>query len=1301
MHSALSSLQQQAQRRLLVEACLSDVDERKANSAEPDSGAAGAPAAGSEPCPSRDRARASLRRLHPTAWLCAEPAASSVAEPGVLNPASRLLQQAATAAAGDSRSGGGGLALCWGGKRLPWAHLAARERAAASAAAQPESIAAVALNQDAEPAAPGAKAADSWCTALGGVEHPVQDWSWLASPPWGVAPLPPELAARVNARGELRNPPPACTSTASAAAVPVAVAEPTLPPFPAAHTDLHRRLHRTAGAVQRLLAVAAAANTAATAAGGPLLYSPVWEVVCQRRTKQGGLHCVELQAAVHTATASWVSRLGGRPGAPPPARPAAHLCSGPEEQSWQEVEDFQADAGLTKARRIALTEAASRSLQSPSLATANGSGPDDTEIATIVMATWNGGRLAAQRLLKIVLNTLAPAAAACEPDGGGGGGDAGGSSGSKRSNWQRMEKRVLAWAAPQTKTIWRLLLQSAAAVEDAGVPDAAAESPLQAVADGASAPDGCSVGGSGTALDSSLRKWGAAAEEVLKGAACTLALMYLVTDQLHQVRPGGTTPQQWVPWNVYRLNYLDPLTLALTLPTFLLMRATYPDGAASLFEMYDVLLVGQVPTLTHLSWPPGGPAAQRSAAAYQPQQAAAAAAQPPPPPPPPLSYAHCLSVTEALAHEADVVYTWALAVLGDSDAEAVGEAQVCAWLGAWEAYRRQQRERRERRAERRNTQMKLMRMAWRQGGTHGLLSALRALPGEGEGEGEGDAVAELCEAVHQAAKALRLTGVMAAAVSLQPVAAALAAAVRGLRLLRIPPPLSAPVPPFCSAASAKKAAAGVAAAVGAPGGGCDVLRIRVPCGDAATAAAALLCLHMHGQSVEPAVGASGARFGFQPEPRSKRRRPQQQQQQQHQQPEQSREGHLTGEGQGPPTMGPQLDLEVCRTFRPLWDLPHTRSAWPYPWDALAFYEGVQQWNDATPLDAMVAHLRRFLVQLGTGICAAHVRGVEALGRTVAALAKVREELRDGAKGAAARDAVGCVATVIDFGDEPQSTAQTAADAAAAGCAADDTRPGVDGVEKGADEEDDSSVDGDYAEGGAGTPKQRRPRLGTLARAWDDTYIAAAEVEPLLPEERLQQELPSAATVAAADVAVAAAAAARAKPQRPEEERQRRRQQRLVDSDGGGSSGGGGAGSPLPPPPPLVLVEPRPGLSHQQLREQRGSDGAESVTSLEVHLANMVYLLQGQHVPAPAAAAATAQHQQGEEQPEEGGGRRRKEQQPQQNAPRQKQPWLDVELDVWFLEVAPGAPWQLMPPSKAVIQGLNRAMEKEKLARHAK
>lgn len=41
---------------------------------------------------------------------------------------------------------------------------------------------------------------------------------------------------------------------------------------------------------------------------------------------------------------------------------------------------------------------------------------------------------------------------------------------------------------------------------------------------------------------------------------------------------------------------------------------------------------------------------------------------------------------------------------------------------------------------------------------------------------------------------------------------------------------------------------------------------------------------------------------------------------------------------------------------------------------------------------MASHLRRFLVQLRAGLCAAHVRGVEAIGRLMSALAKVRRPL---------------------------------------------------------------------------------------------------------------------------------------------------------------------------------------------------------------------------------------------------------------------------------------------------------------------
>ncbi|KAG2444167.1 hypothetical protein HYH02_009106 [Chlamydomonas schloesseri] len=1386
LRSALGGLQQRAQRRLLVEAELAFVEDGTsgdvakqdalADGSTGELGAEGPPRGA--PCPSRDRARAWLRRLHPTAWLCAEPAASSVAEPGVLKPASRLLQ-AATAAAGDSSSDTD-VPMRGRAKRLPWAHLAAREQAAADALPETTEVMQIAASgqafdaaASAGPAAPTLASELSWAQRFGGVDAPPQDWSWLASPPWGVAPLPPELAARVDAGGRLLLPgtpgdEAAATAAAASAAVTVALPAP-LPCCRPEHAQLHQRLQQTSGAVQQVLAVAAAAAQRAAVAGVPAMHNPLWQIISKWPGPHGRHACSQLAKEVHAHTASKAILLAGALNRPPPVTlPATGEGSPALESLAQDLVDAAGALDEDLSRRIQVGHVASLFLQSPPPATsataAVGDKTHEPPLECSVLAMWGDGRSELVKdYLAVILTVfgapLGERSVVAVRRG--------------ESRWRLLARRVVAWAPFRGQQLWRWLLEAAAdaeeakfaasAVAQAGTAAAAGRGPGTGLGAGAEEAERVVPGRSGGAGGDIVQAFGSAAEEVLRAATCALLMMLLTIQQCKQVGQEGTTQrgheagyEPWVPCKEEDLFSFDPLSLAAVMPTYLLARAEHPDMPISPFELCELLRLGQLPIPTPLHMPPGAHGSRSSMALARPAPHGAAAL-PPASPPPPLSYEHCRAAADALAQQPDVVYAWVteLVNIQDPQPEHVAVVQMRAWVNAWVAHRQERRQRRQRRAEERAARWQALGIAWRAGGTAALLDALLAEDADGtggsggggsaghdttSGGGAGELAtadgntggmtmppqqrvpppppqqqqqqgprhggsrhppAELVldlEAAGVAARSLRLTCVMAAAPQLKPAARALAAALRGVCLLRIPPAASAPAPPLMTAQDARIAAAGLAAVVSAPGGGCDVLRARFPAGDAPCLASLMLCMPMESLSTERAIADSGACVVFQPVPtprRAKAPQPQPPPPQPQSRRQQERGEHQCGAQEW-------LEVDICRAFVPLWSLKSGPATWPYPWEALSDAGGVAHWNTTTTLDAMVAHLRRFLVQLGTGICAAHVRGVEALGRTVAALAKVREELRDGAKGAAARDAVGYVATIIDFGDEPQSTAQTAADAAAAGCAADDTRPGVDGVEKGADEEDDSSVDGDYAEGGAGTPKQRRPRLGTLARAWDDTYVAAAEVEPLLPEERLQHELPSAATVAAADVAVAAAAAAaRAKPQRPEEERQRRRQQRLVDSDGGGSSGGGGAGTPLPPPPPLVLVEPRPGLSHQQLQEQRGSDGAESVTSLEIHLAKMVYLLQGQHVPAPAAAAATAQHQQGEEQPEEGGGRRRKEQQPQQSAPRQKQPWLDVELDVWFLEVAPGAPWQLMPPSKAVIQGLNRAMEKEKLARHAK
>eukprot|EP00198_Chlamydomonas_reinhardtii_P003865 XP_001693201.1 predicted protein [Chlamydomonas reinhardtii] len=366
----------------------------------------------------------------------------------------------------------------------------------------------------------------------------------------------------------------------------------------------------------------------------------------------------------------------------------------------------------------------------------------------------------------------------------------------------------------------------------------------------------------------------------------------------------------------------------------------------------------------------------------------------------------------------------------------------------------------------------------------------------------------------------------------RPVAAALAAAVRGLCLLRIPPTLSAPAPPLLSAKDAERAKAGLAAVIPGPDGGCDVLRLRLPCDDAAYTTAAVLCLDMSSISSEPAIGSSGASLIFQPIP---------------------------------------------------------------------------------ALEAMASHLRRFLVQLRAGLCAAHVRGVEAIGRLMSALAKVRAEMRDGPRGAS-RDCAAWVASILDPGDEPQTASELKAqpggeaggEARAQGAEPSDT------VDNEDDSEEDADADGAETEGAAKQRRSRAPR-GSL---------------------------------------------------------------------------------------------PQPGLlRYGDLLSQYGDADAESVAWLELQLAAMVHVLQRREEE-PAAT----QHQE-----DEGSGsgahaghssrRQQPEQQPPHEQPgkapaRKKQPRLDVKLDVFFFEVVPGKPWELVPPTSAVVRNLNRAMEKEQLAQLA-
>lgn len=328
-------------------------------------------------------------------------------------------------------------------------------------------------------------------------------------------------------------------------------------------------------------------------------------------------------------------------------------------------------------------------------------------------------------------------------------------------------------------------------------------------------------------------------------------------------------------------------------------------------------------------------------------------------------------------------------------------------------------------------------------------------------------------------------------------------------------------------------------------------------------------------------------------------------------------------------------------------------------------------------------------------------------------------MRDGPRGAS-RDCAAWVASILDPGDEPQTASELKAqpggeaggEARAQGAEPSDT------VDNEDDSEEDADADGAETEGAAKQRRSRAPR-GSLVRAWDSACAAGHVVMPLQPEESLRHTLPVVAAAAADAAAVAAAAAAAAggsgaKPHSQKGPKHRRRQQLAAlqppagragadpagDSDGGESSGGAGT-------PPLWLLEPQPGLlRYGDLLSQYGDADAESVAWLELQLAAMVHVLQRREEE-PAAT----QHQE-----DEGSGsgahaghssrRQQPEQQPPHEQPgkapaRKKQPRLDVKLDVFFFEVVPGKPWELVPPTSAVVRNLNRAMEKEQLAQLVK
>ncbi|KAG2444164.1 hypothetical protein HYH02_009103 [Chlamydomonas schloesseri] len=1405
LHSALRGLQQRAQRRLVVEAELADGDETlqpKQALAGPDSGAAGAPAAGSEPCPSRDRARASLRRLHPTAWLCAEPAASSVSEPSILKPASRL-QQAATAAAGVS-SIDADVPMRGPAKRLPWAHLAARERAAAvevggsgieKTSGDDEKVAQGRPTQ--QPRAP-------------------QDWSWLASPPWGVAPLPPELAARVDEWGRLKMEPirrsADIMATMPPGSAPHPLTVPPPPPPPHDHPDprcaeLYRRLHRMTGAAQQLLAVAAAAADAAAAteernkqaarslasrlrapqlAGNvaeamrlalpPPLLNATWADAVSKAGGPAGI--TQLSTRVAGRATTQVHRFAGGPGKPLVAGKSPLFKNHAILQEGQGVLDaaYRAAAVGDDSRRSACEV-----LQPMFTGGEQNQHQHQQQHRQqhVVMAAWDGGTQEVQALLAYLIGpgaqeTLAAVVASAQGWPRHGGGVRG------RSCWRRLAGDLAGWAGDSCRELWKWLLVSAAEAEEE------AELPLERAAAAGGGrrllwPAGPADDAGG---DASVRRdWGGAATEVLRGAVCFLG-MYAVlqgaelpataderSSQCDEVgngdtqQPGATeggllfggrTCSKALLRDVLpKADRFDPLAMAVAFPAFLLARALHPGRHVSPLEMYDVLLLGQLPDFPDLHWPTDGPGvANRSPAARRRDG----------PPPPPLSYTHALEVMESCMWEPQATQAMfrALWFRNDCDLDAAVGELVRSWFAAWQEGPQQQQQRTTAATQHQIEIGYLVALVlWQRGvevsdesirevllerSSHRVLLAEAATgPAAAGGAAINKAVAEARAGLAAYGRWYGLTDVLAALPAYRPPAAALAAALRALLLLRIVPGAVPPVAAYLSPEEARRARAGVEAAgvwqeqptghgtaeVGG-GGGCDVLRLRLPPpgADDISTAALLLCLSQHKLAAAPEVRSSGSRLRLQPafhpmttdSPQQHHyQQQQQQQQQQHLQLLSEPVGVAGGKAKPPARAaavesaaaaaagtsiiagadggGDLLVLDICRAFSPAWpknDVQCLKHRWPYAWQAMRDLAVDEMWTERTPVSSMLAFLRRNLLERHLGICAAGVQGVVALGRMLVAVAKLREEMGLLAGGAApaGRDVAVGVQCVMDYGDDdvpsplprrqPPSegggTRETAAGDSCSKCSGGSGGAAGEGADEG------TVVAGE----GTDVFLTLMPLLAQLERQAQEMRPSLSSSLPHRREELATTTVPEGRLAAAALAAVGGGAGAG-------------RGRRAHGSSGGGGGDGGGlvSRSSLLPrqqeqqeqqAQKLWLLEVLPGkaqggVAAEGAPVQRNGDcvapeeeAGQGAVALEL---------------SAAAVLSRLQQRRGEELEEEaeGGaqrGGRGKE-------ARQKLPRYHLKLDVWFFEVAPGRPWELVPPPAERVADWNKKKGKSLLA----
>ncbi|PNW85841.1 hypothetical protein CHLRE_03g203250v5 [Chlamydomonas reinhardtii] len=1130
-----------------------------------------------------------------------------------------------------------------------------------------------------------------------------QDWSWLASPPWGVVPLPPELACRVGPHGRLR--PGACGAAEAIATHAESVAS-ACPPH--AHLDprcaqLHTQLHRMAAAVQQVLAVAALATTGGTASaaeGGAAAapdsvaklhaLTPVW--VGNMLVFGGQAAAIsELAARISTLATTAAEALSDGPGCQRPTRdPAVLLGATSAQQTALQLVDVAFGRSVIDHRER--WEACNRlqpvlecGLLEPHLLSSSGptSGREQQQQQSrgqhVVMAAWRGERQQVQELL-VFLTKGQP-----QRELGAGG----------QSPWRGLWKRMEGWAADRRSQQWAWLLQMAAAGEEA-------EAAVGVGAAGAAGQEDAQV----------VRAWGEAASEVLRGATCWLGLYAVLRAGLH-AEASAAGHYKALNFDAKRFQALacelDPFVMAPAFPMFLLARALEPNEPASPTDFYNALLLGQLPDLPDLHWPTAGPAANRSPAARRRRDGG-------PPPPPPLSYAHCLEVMDGYLREPHATIAMFRALWHRDNqhvSTAVGEL-IRSWQDAWAAADTAAQE----------EELKLQRgralahEVWRRGGSGGgvlsdqsvrhvltKLEAIHEAAADAAAVGDGgdglDAVLaglaggwgefyisdeEVAAAHDDLALYARSAGVveaLAAVHECRPAAAALAAALRALKLLRIVP---GAVPPasYLTPEAARLANAGVAAAplppplvaaalMAAAGGGCDLVRLRVPPpGDEdVNAAALLLGMSMHTLAYAPATAAAGTHLLFQPafcecaaQPQAAgaaagnvRAAPSG--------VSGGRGGGVRGGGGG--SGAREIELNVCRAFKPDWpqsDAEACASKWPYPWLAVRDV-AVAQWTDKTTVPEMVLFLRLNLLERHLGICAAGVQGVAALARVLTAVAKLREELcrPSGAKAAAAppaRDFAVQINRVLEYGDETAATGESSGS----------------GQSHCANGRSDGQQSGGGVADGAHSSRVDALPLELLTHNLSDE---AAHRAPPLPSGAQRRQV---LTVPAPPM--------------------RRGRGTGSGTATGNGTGNGVNGSPQHSQPAgaqpqqsqtVTMVELVPEAAGVEYDPSTLQDPAVSRQAAQL----LATLANGALADVELAAAAVLcrlrQAEGAEEQQEEqesAGQRRRKAQQ-------RRLPRHCLKLDVWIHEVAPGRPWELVLPPAERVADWNKKMGKLVLA----